>query len=282
MTEKFGQRLSQVMKTNGPLCVGIDPHPYLIESWGLQDTPAGLEKFSLTTLEAFVEASDTIAAIKPQVALFERFGSAGFAVLERILAEASEANLLTISDAKRGDIGSTMEGYAEAWLTDGSLLASDAVTLSPYLGYESLRPAIDLARKNNRGVFVLGLTSNPEGASIQHTGGAGASVAGDIINRVTADNEQESHDLGSIGLVIGATVAQQARELEIDLAATRAPLLAPGYGSQGATAQDLKNGFKNAWPQVLVNTSRAVLHAGPSVSDLVRAMGAAQADLFSA
>ena len=147
----------------------IDPHPALLQRWGLNDDVAGLERFSLTVLEAVAPLA---AAVKPQVALYERHGSAGIAVLERILAAAAEAAVLTIADAKRGDIGSTMAAYADAWLRDGSALAADSVTLSPYLGFESLRPALDLAAQTGRGVFVLALTSNPEGASVQHVGGA--------------------------------------------------------------------------------------------------------------
>ncbi|MFD1213412.1 orotidine-5'-phosphate decarboxylase, partial [Arthrobacter sp. GCM10027362] len=167
--ESFGQRLRAAMRSRGQLCVGIDPHPGLLAAWGLADDAAGLERFSLTVLEA---VGEQVAALKPQVALFERHGSRGLAVLERVLARAAEASVLTIADAKRGDIGSTMAAYADAWLRDGSALAADAVTLSPYLGYESLRPALDLARDTGRGVFVLALTSNPEGASVQHAGGA--------------------------------------------------------------------------------------------------------------
>ena len=133
--ESFGSRLGRAMADRGPLCVGIDPHPALLQRWGLTDDAAGLERFSLIVLEA---VGSLAAAVKPQVALYERQGSAGIAVLERTLAAAAEASVLTIADAKRGDIGSTMAAYADAWLRDGSALAADSVTLSPYLGFESL------------------------------------------------------------------------------------------------------------------------------------------------
>ena len=165
--ESFGSRLAAAMASRGPLCVGIDPHPQLLADWGLNDDAAGLERFSLTVVEA---VSSLAAAVKPQVALYERHGSAGMAVLERTLAASAEAGVLSIADAKRGDIGSTMAAYADAWLRDGSSLAADSVTLSPYLGFESLRPALDLAAQYGRGVFVLALTSNPEGKSVQHVG----------------------------------------------------------------------------------------------------------------
>jgi orotidine-5'-phosphate decarboxylase len=265
------------MDHHGPLCLGIDPHPHLLTAWGLNDDPEGLASFSKTVVEAAAETTG-VAALKPQVALYERFGSAGFAVLEETLQLAREANILTIADAKRGDIGSTMQGYAEAWLADGSALAADAVTLSPYLGYESLRPAIDLALANHRGVFVLALTSNPEGASVQHLGQPDDSVAKRIVEACAHDNSR-TQELGSVGLVVGATVPAQAEALGIDLGAANAPILAPGYGSQGAQAQDIRNGFGTAWTNVLVNSSRGVLQHGPEPSGLKLAIRDARKDL---
>ena len=250
--ESFGSRLGRAMADRGPLCVGIDPHPALLPRWGLNDDVAGLERFSLTVLEAVASLA---AAVKPQVALYERHGSAGMAVLERTLAAAAEASVLTIADAKRGDIGSTMAAYADAWLRDGSALAADSVTLSPYLGFESLRPALDLAAQTGRGVFVLALTSNPEGASVQHVGGAD-SVARRIVRAAAAENrrygvDQDGGELGSTGLVVGATVGSALTDLDLDLAAVRGPILAPGLGAQGATAADLRRTFGSAYGQVL-------------------------------
>src|SRR5689334_10233293 len=125
----FGERLAATIDARGPLCVGIDPHPALLAGWGLADDVQGLETFALTVVEAL---GDRVAVLKPQVAFFERHGSAGVAVLERVLRDAASAGALTIADAKRGDIGSTMAAYAEAFLRDGSPLAADAVTVSPF------------------------------------------------------------------------------------------------------------------------------------------------------
>lgn len=257
--ESFGSRLGTAMAVRGPLCVGIDPHPALLKGWGLDDDAAGLRRFSLTVLEA---VGSLAAAIKPQVALYERHGSAGMAVLEELLAEARDEKVLTIADAKRGDIGSTMAAYADAWLRDDSPLAADSVTLSPYLGFESLRPALDLAARTGRGVFVLALTSNPEGASVQHVGGAD-SVARRITQSAAAENRRCQGNLGSVGLVVGATVGSALTELDLDLAAVRGPLLAPGLGAQGATPADLRATFGAAYPQVLGTSSRDILSAGP-------------------
>jgi len=260
----FGARLAEAMASLGPLCVGIDPHPGLLEAWGLDDSAVGLKEFSARVLEA---AAGRVAAIKPQVALYERHGSAGLAVLEGLLADAASAGVLTIADAKRGDIGSTMAAYADAWLSPSSPLAADAVTLSPYLGFESLRPALDLAAAHGRGVFVLALTSNPEGASVQHVGGE-ASVARRIIEAAAAENAGAA-GLGSVGLVVGATVGEAIDELGLDLAALNGPILAPGLGAQGATAEDMRRTFGAAYPFVLGTSSRDILKDGPSVQGLV-------------
>ncbi|MGO2540189.1 MAG: orotidine-5'-phosphate decarboxylase [Specibacter sp.] len=253
------------MTARGPLCVGVDPHPGLLADWGLADNVQGLRSFSRTVLEAVAPLA---AALKPQVALYERHGSAGLAVLEELLAAAAEAEVLTIADAKRGDIGSTMAGYADAWLRDGSALAADSVTLSPYLGFESLRPALDMAAANGRGVFVLALTSNPEGASVQHVGGA-QSVAKRIVQAAAQENQRYAGEvLGSVGLVVGATVGTALTELGIDLAAVHGPLLAPGLGVQGATGEDMRATFGTAYSAVLATSSRGILAAGPDVAAL--------------
>ncbi|WPR66419.1 orotidine-5'-phosphate decarboxylase [Glutamicibacter protophormiae] len=259
----FGTRLRQAMDARGPLCVGIDPHPALLEAWGLANSAEGVREFSLRVVEAMAGVA---AIVKPQVALYERFGSAGFAALEETLQAAKAADLLTLSDAKRGDIGSTMAAYATAWLDDASPLASDAVTLSPYLGYESLRPAIDLAAATGRGVFVLGLTSNPEGASVQHVGGD-KSVAKSIIEQVSKENAA-AEDMGHVGLVVGATIGDAPAKLGIDLSASKAPLLTPGLGAQGATAQDIATAFASSYRQVLGTSSRDILKAGPDALGL--------------
>ena len=262
--ESFGSRLGTAMAARGPLCVGIDPHPALLKSWGLDDDADGLRRFSLTVLEA---VGSLAAAVKPQVALYERHGSAGMAVLEELLAAARDEAVLTIADAKRGDIGSTMAAYADAWLRDGSALAADSVTLSPYLGFESLRPALDLAAEYGRGVFVLALTSNPEGASVQHIGGAD-SVARRITEAAAAENRRYEGPLGSVGLVVGATVGSALTDLQLDLQAVRGPILAPGLGAQGATPADLRRTFGPAYPQVLGTSSRDILAAGPGIQGL--------------
>jgi orotidine-5'-phosphate decarboxylase len=220
--------------------------------------------------------------LKPQVAFFERHGSRGIAVLERVLALAAQAGALTIADAKRGDIGSTMAAYAEAFVGDGSPLAADAVTASPYLGFGSLTPLLDLAEATGRGVFVLGLTSNPEGAQVQHARTAdGRSVAAVILEAIRARNAGV-RPLGSVGAVVGATIgAATVRDLGVDLS-VGGPLLAPGIGAQGATAADLAAVFGPARAMVLPSSSREVLRGGPSLNGLRIAAERTRSEIFVA
>ncbi|MEZ7666338.1 MULTISPECIES: orotidine-5'-phosphate decarboxylase [Rothia] len=282
MSAAFGDRLAKAMAERGPLCVGIDPHPNLLEQWGLEDSAAGLAAFT----EAVYEGCAPFAAtLKPQVALFERHGSAGLAVLEALFARAAADGVLIVADAKRGDIGSTMKAYADAWLGSSSPLGTDSVTLSPYLGFESLRPALDLADENDRGTFVLALTSNPEGKSVQHVGASESegAVAKRIIAASTAENaSRQWEQMGPCGLVVGATVGQALVDLGIDLSVFNGPILSPGYGAQGASAADLYRVFAGVESQVLVNSSRGVLAAGPSVEGLAQAAQAARNDLLAA
>jgi len=263
----FGARLADAMEDQGPLCVGIDPHPGLLDSWGLTDSAAGLRDFALRTVDA---VGGRVAAVKPQSAFFERHGSAGIAVLEETLAALRDVGTLSVLDVKRGDIGSTMAGYAQAYLSDGVPLAADSITVSPYLGYGSLTPALDLAEANGRGIFVLALTSNPEGATVQHAVRGDQAVAAGVVEGVTASNASASGEgrLGSIGLVIGATVGESVSRLGIDLLRANGPLLAPGVGAQGAGPVELESVFGAARRQVLASSSRGVLKSGPSIEAL--------------
>ncbi|MDO9400749.1 MAG: orotidine-5'-phosphate decarboxylase [Polaromonas sp.] len=255
MTDTFGARLHEVASRLGPLCVGIDPHPSLLTSWGLADDVAGLEAFALGAVEAL---AGVVGVLKPQSAFFERHGSAGVAVLERTIATARDAGALVVLDVKRGDIGSTAQAYADAYLDPASPLRADAVTVSPFLGYGSLAPFVDAAERHGGGVLVLALTSNPEGAEVQHARGAdGRTVAGTVADHVRAANEG-AEPLGSIGLVVGATVGDTDEDLSVN-----GPILVPGLGAQGGTAVDLARIFRGVDALVVPTTSRAVLQAGP-------------------
>ncbi|MGX1838280.1 orotidine-5'-phosphate decarboxylase [Streptomyces diastaticus] len=257
----FGARLRRAMDTYGPLCVGIDPHPSLLADWGLGDDVAGLTAFTRASVDAL---AGRVASVKPQSAFFERFGSRGLAVLEGAVAELRAAGTLVIMDAKRGDIGSTMTAYAQTYLSPDAPLFSDALTVSPYLGYGSLAPAMELARRNGGGLFVLALTSNAEGAEVQHAVRPdGRTVGATMLAHLARDNEGAT-PMGSFGAVVGATLGDlSSYDLRIG-----GPLLAPGIGAQGATAADLPKVFGPAASLVVPNVSRGVLRHGPDVAAL--------------
>ncbi len=251
----FGARLHRAMRARGPLCAGIDPHPSLIEEWGLADDAAGLERFALTAAEAL---APRVAVVKPQSAFYERFGSRGIAVLERLVSTCREAGALVLLDVKRGDIGSTSQAYADAYLDPSSPLAVDAITASPYLGFGSLSPMIDTARAHGAGVFVLALTSNQEGPEVQEARVGHGTVADVVLDHLRELN-RDATPLGSFGAVVGATVDGTGHRLGIN-----GPILAPGYGAQGGTVADLHRIFGGDLHRVLPSTSRELLSAGPT------------------
>ncbi len=310
LVQSFGSRLAAAVRGRGPVCAGIDPHPELLASWGLGWDVAGLERCARGMVEAL---AGQVAIVKPQSAFFEAFGSAGIAVLERVLADASAAGLLTLLDIKRGDIGSTMAAYARAYLSDGSPLAADAITVNPYLGFETLQPAIDLALAGGRGLFVLARTSNPGGPQFQlATTQGGLSVAQTVVNEAAALNAAELNApeakaprsnapelnapgvgapglrvpgakttdtaagvaLGSVGVVVGLTHGR----LDLDLSSLAGPVLAPGIGPQGAAVDDVRTALGAVSGLVLPSLSRAIMSAGPDpVALRARAAEAARA-----
>jgi orotidine-5'-phosphate decarboxylase len=242
--------------------VGVDPSRHLLESWGRTDSVEGLEFFSLAVLEAVI---DTAAVIKPQVAFFERFGSEGYRVLERLLSDARDAGIMVIADAKRGDIGSTNEGYAEAWLQDRSPLCCDAVTMNPYLGLAALEPLLSAASATGRGVFVLSATSNSDDRAIQSARTPeNVSVEELVLRSVAAINGRDD-GLGSVGVVLGATRDKPG----FDLTSLGGPFLVPGVGLQGATPENVARLFDRCPPgTVVASVSRAILQAGPEKAGL--------------
>jgi orotidine-5'-phosphate decarboxylase len=264
----FGERLARAFDSFGQLCVGIDPHAYLLERWGLADTADGVREFGLRVVDA---AAGRVGIVKPQVAFFERFGSAGFAALEAVLAAARAAGLLVIADAKRGDLGTTVEAYARAWLEPGGPLEADAMTISAYMGVGSIEGPMALAERHGKGLFVLAATSNPEAFDVQTavlSSGrhAGRTVASSIVSDVSEWNAARgsSGAIGSVGLVLGATVDFTAFGIDLARIARRpaTPILAPGFGHQGARFADLGSVYGPAAPFAVVSASRSILEAG--------------------
>ncbi len=283
MTSSFGTRLARAVAARGPVCAGIDPHPQLLDAWGFGDSVRGLAQFCRVALDGFAEA----AVIKPQVAFFERFGARGYAVLETVLHDARELGVLTILDAKRGDIGSTMEGYAQAVLPVGAPLEADAVTLSPYMGVSAYRSVVDQAGEAGKGVFVLALTSNPEGRALQRAAidpPGVETVASSIIDWCEARNRElfAGEDWGSVGIVVGATVEDAEVASAGRLPGFSGPILAPGFGAQGASEGDVRARFGAAASRLVINSSRGLLAAGPNPDALARSLAQANEECRTA
>ena len=283
----FADRLVETVRRRGPLCVGIDPHEGRIPDLFGGDTPDGVANWA----EAIIDcAKDEAGVVKPQVGLFERLGPGGFTALERTFEAARSAGLICLADAKRGDIGSTAEGYARAYLSKDAPFACDAVTVNPYMGLDTLEPFVRTAEETGRGVIVLARTSNPGSADFQSRDLEGAPLyarvveaLGPLINRL----EGESGWSGLM-LVCGATGPEEARELRA--LAPKALFLVPGYGAQGAGAADAVAGFVGGDGGV-VNASRSITfppsaQEATSLNDwraaIKMAISAAQNDLKSA
>jgi orotidine-5'-phosphate decarboxylase len=261
----FGERLDAALAARGSLCVGIDPHPALLAAWGLGDDVDGLSRFADVCVEAF---GTTAAVIKPQSAFFETYGSRGIAVLERTIAGCRGAGALVLLDVKRGDIGTTMLAYARAYLDPSSPLAVDAVTLSPYLGVGSLQPAFDVAERYAGGAFVLALTSNPEGAQVQHARGDDGRPVAQVVLDELATRNAGAEPFGSLGVVVGATIGSA----DADLSKVNGAFLVPGIGAQGGTPDDVRRIFGAALPNAVPSVSREVLRHGPDVAALRHAV----------
>lgn len=290
-SEPFGERFAAAIAARGQFCVGIDPHAGLLREWGLDDTVEGLERFALAAVDA---VAPYCSVVKPQSAFYERFGSRGIAVLERVIAESRAAGALVLLDVKRGDIGSTSQAYAEAYLDPSSPLASDAITISPYLGFGSLMPFIDVARLHGAGLFVLAATSNKEGPEVQAA--VTPDSAGDVGGRTVAsamlahlrDLNAGARPVGSFGAVVGATLRDgsflassgQASGTGLDLA-INGPILAPGYGEQGGTAADILRIFGASAHHVVASSSRGVLRLGPDATAMRGAVDRANDELRS-
>ncbi|MEJ8285319.1 orotidine-5'-phosphate decarboxylase [Curtobacterium citreum] len=273
----FGDRLASAVGERSPLCVGIDPHATTLAAWGLGRDEQGLTAFGAALVDA---AAGRAAIVKPQIAFFEAAGVAGYRALDATIRRARDAGLLVVADVKRGDIGTTGDDYALAWLDRDGPFAADAMTVSPYLGYGSLRGTIDVARRNGAGVFVLAATSNPEARVLQTAVLAegprtGRTVAAGIVLDVADDNRSVGDQaLGDVGLVLGATLHLDDFGIDADAIGT-APVLAPGFGAQGARIEDLRALYGSRAEQVLVSESRGLLTDGP---DGVAALVADRAD----
>ncbi|MGD0312270.1 MAG: orotidine-5'-phosphate decarboxylase [Acidimicrobiales bacterium] len=274
--ESFAARVAAAVAVGGPLCGGIDPSESLLDQWGLEPDAGGLRRFGLICVEAF---TGVVPVVKPQVAFFERRGSAGLAALEAVMAEARAAGLLVIADAKRGDIGTTTAAYAGAWLDPDSPLGADALTAVPYLGLGSLQPLFDRAAVHGRGVIVVVRSSNPEGRVLQEArtdGGRGPAVEDMLLAQIAETNRAGPVPPGTVGAVVGATLQPSS----FSLPELGGVILAPGVGAQGAGPPEVARLFAGCPPgSVLASVSRSVLSAGPDVGALATAARRVRAEM---
>jgi orotidine-5'-phosphate decarboxylase len=207
---------------------------------------------------------DLVPIVKPQSAYFEADGSRGVEALERVMAYARSRGLLVLLDAKRGDIGATSEAYAAAYLSEGSKLRADALTVNPYLGPETLTPFVDSAIQNGAGLFVLAVTSNPGSAAIQKLVSDGMPVYEHVARMVSTLNPPKG-DYGPIGVVAGATYPAEAARLRQLL--PRSIFLVPGIGAQGGDIETLRPLFDSRGLGAIVNNARAIMYPAAESHD---------------
>lgn len=260
----FVDTLSRSPQSELAYCVGIDPAPQTLTAWGSEDSVKGARSFAFTMLEA---AIDYAQLIKPQVAYFERFGANGYALLTDVVREARRQGLLVLADAKRGDIGPTMEAYGSAWLGNDAPMQVDAVTVTPYLGFWSLKPLLERACHSGAYVFVVARSSNPEGTLVQEHGSP--KVWHQLLEEIAAWEEDRGHK--TVGAVVGATVPA-----DLKYALDRLPaayFLAPGIGKQGATIEDVA-ALTECRRRIIVSSGRALAANGAIVSDIRAAIRA--------
>ena len=263
VTDTFASRFARVRSGPGPLVWGLDPSGAVLDAWGLGDNPDGLDRFADVVLDA---AAGTVGLVKPQSAFFERHGWRGFRTLSRLISDARRAGLLVVLDVKRGDVGSTNDAYAEAFLGPGAPLEADAVTVHPYLGLAAMGAFVSRAHRAGSCLMVVTRSSNPEGQAVQSAlDPAGRRVDEGLLSEIRGLN----HTLapGGIGPV-GAVVGPVHIEPELDLASAQALFLAPGVGAQGATPEDVAQVFAACPDRVMPSASRSLLAAGPDVSAL--------------
>jgi orotidine-5'-phosphate decarboxylase len=250
------------MRKYGPLVFGLDPFGDLLEAWGLGDTPDGLDAFADIVVEA---AAGTVGVVKPQSAFYERHGWRGIRTLSRLIHSCRSSGVLVLLDAKRGDVGSTNTAYAEAYLGMNAGIPVDAMTITPYLGFDALRPFLDLAHASDTGIFVVTRSTNPEGRSIQAaTSSSGMTVEQELVTQISAENRRVAPGrIGPVGSVFGPT---HAAPEGFDLRDMNGLFLAPGVGAQGAKPMDVATCFASCPDRVLPSASRSLLSEGPDPS----------------
>jgi orotidine-5'-phosphate decarboxylase len=277
MGDSFAARFAAARSRWGPLAWGLDPSGPLLETWGFGDCADGLDRFADVVLET---AAASVGLVKPQSAFYERHGWRGIRTLQRLLADARSAGLLTILDVKRGDVGTTNDAYAEAYLPVGAPLQADAMTVHPYLGLAAMDAFVSRAHEAGGCLLVVTRSSNPEGRAVQAARGSdGRTVEETLLREIGALNATLAPgEVGPIGAVIGPAHLEPS----LDLAAARALFLAPGVGAQGATVADVARTFAACPDRVMPSASRSLLAAGPDPAALTDAAQALAAEFRAA
>lgn len=266
----FADRLvARVRRLGHPLCVGLDPHLDRVPACFRRGAMRPASPQTAEAVESFLETvidrvAARVAIVKPQIAFFEQLGWRGIEVLTRLVARARGAGLIVLLDAKRGDIGSTAAGYARAYFGEDAALPVDALTVNPYLGPDTLTPFIEAARDDGGGVFVLVKTSNPGSGALQDLAIDGATVSSRVAGWLAPSVTSLAGPVtgwSSVGVVVGATYPGDADRVREAL--PRSLFLIPGFGAQGAGAEDAVRGFVRGPTGMLeggiVNASRGVL-----------------------
>jgi orotidine-5'-phosphate decarboxylase len=263
VADTFASRFAAVRSEHGPLAWGLDPSGAILDAWGVGDTSEGLDRFADIALTA---AAGTVGLVKLQAAFYERHGWRGFRTLERLIAEARSTGLLVIVDAKRGDVGTTNEAYAEAFLGADAPLGADALTVHPYLGLQAMGAFVARAHEAGSCLLVVTRSSNPEGRQVQSAlDSSGRSVEAELLRDIGELNATLAPgEIGPIGAVVGPTHMAPA----LDLLSAQGLFLAPGVGEQGATSLDVARVFAACPDRVMPSASRSLLTGGPDVSRL--------------
>ena len=274
MSDSFAARFASARARFGPLVWGLDPSAAVLDRWGLGDSSEGLDRFVDIALDVAV---DSVGVVKPQSAFYERHGWPGIRALTRLVTDAAQAGVLVIVDAKRGDVGSTNDAYAEAYLGDGAPIPADALTVHPYLGLGAMDAFVARAHQAGNCLFVVTRSSNPEGRSIQAAvDRQGRSVEANLLEEIAALNRGLAP--GEIGPV-GAVIAPLRSGEDLDLTSPCALYLAPGIGAQGATAADVADTFRSCPDRVLASASRSLLELGPDAGRIRDGILALSTDL---
>ena len=271
----FGDRLAAaVRRTRNPVVVGLDPRleqlPGAIRAGVAAGDFTRAAQACATFCRGVVDVvAPLVPAVKPQAACFEQLGPAGMAALGEVVRHAVQAGLLVILDGKRNDIGSTATAYADGFLGRQSAWGADALTVSPYLGDDSLRPFVDVAKARGAGLFILVKTSNPGGGQFQDLVAAGRPLyrhVGEYVEKLAGETLGAS-GYGGVGAVVGATYPEQLAELRA--AMPRTWFLVPGFGSQGAGARDVAGAFDAQGLGAVINNSRGIIfaHAKPQFAN---------------